>query len=163
MPTPPTMRLLILEDVPEDAELEERALRNAGIAFEARRVDTHADFLEALDSFRPDLIISDYNLPDIDGLTAVRLVRERDAELPILLVTGVLEDEAAVEVVKAGATDYVRKDRMARLPIAVEIALAAAAAQRERRDALRRCSSPRARSRTSTTTRPAAITRQMAT
>jgi PAS domain S-box-containing protein len=136
MPTPPTMRLLILEDAPEDAELEERALRNAGILFQVRRVSTRAGFLDALDSFIPNLIISDYHLPDIDGLTAVRLVRQRDAELPILLVTGVLEDEEAVEVVKAGATDYVRKDRLARLPIAVTGALAAAATQRERREAL---------------------------
>ena len=81
-------------------------------------------------SFHPDLIITDYNLPDIDGLTAVGLVRQRDAELPVVLVTGVLENEAAVAVVKAGATDYVRKDRLARLPIAVETALAAAANQR---------------------------------
>ena len=124
------IRLLILEDVPEDAELEERALRDAGISFLSRRVATHADFMEALDSFHADLIITDYNLPDIDGLTAVRLVRQRDAELPVVLVTGVLGDEAAVAVVKAGATDFVRKDRLARLPIAVESALAAAANQR---------------------------------
>ncbi len=126
----PEMRLLILEDVPEDAELEERALRGAGISFESRRVATHADFLEALNSFHADLIIADYNLPDIDGLTAVRLVRQRDSALPVLLVTGVLDDEAAAAVVKAGATDYVRKDRLARLPMAVEGALAAATTQR---------------------------------
>ncbi len=127
------IRLLILEDVPEDAELEERALRDAGISFLSRRVDTHADFLDALESFHPDLIITDYNLPDIDGMTAVRLIRERDADVPVVLVTGVLEDEAAVAVVKAGATDYVRKDRLARLPIAVETALAAAAEHRDLR------------------------------
>jgi PAS domain S-box-containing protein len=124
------IRLLILEDVPEDAELAERTLRNAGISFRSRRVDTHADFVDALESFHPDLIITDYNLPDIDGLTAVRLVRQRDAEVPVVLVTGVLEDEAAVAVVKAGANDYVRKDRLARLPIAVVTALATAADHR---------------------------------
>ena len=129
-PTAHEIRLLILEDVPEDAELEERALRDAGISFVSRRVATHADFVAALDSFHADLVITDYNLPDIDGLTAVRLVRQRDAELPVVLVTGVLGDEAAVAVVKAGATDFVRKDRLARLPIAVEGALAAAANQR---------------------------------
>ena len=84
------------------------------------------DFLEALDSFGPDFVIADYNLPGFDGLAAVKLVRERDPELPILLVTGYVGDEAAVEVVKAGATDYVRKDRLARLPIAVKAALSAA-------------------------------------
>jgi PAS domain S-box-containing protein len=124
------IRLLILEDVPEDAELSERALRNAGISFLSRRAATHDEFLEALDSFHADLIITDYNLPDIDGLTAVRLIRLRDADVPVVLVTGVLEDEAAVAVVKAGANDYVRKDRLARLPIAVATALAATANQR---------------------------------
>ena len=80
--------------------------------------------------FHADLIITDYNLPDIDGLTAVRLIRLRDADVPVVLVTGALEDEAAVAVVKAGANDYVRKDRLARLPIAVATALAATANQR---------------------------------
>ena len=129
-PVAQEIRLLILEDVPEDAELEERALRDGGFALLSCRVATHADFVAALDSFHADLIIADYSLPDIDGLTAVRLIRERDAYVPVVLVTGALEDEAAVAVVKAGANDYVRKDRLARLPIAVEIALAAAADQR---------------------------------
>ena len=129
------LRLLILEDVPEDAELEQRVLRRAGIAVEAQTVTGRADFVAALATFQPDLIIVDYNLPDLDGLTAVKLVRERDAIVPVLLVTGTLEDEAAVAVVKAGATDYVRKDRLARLPLAAEMAMAGAAAARERRDA----------------------------
>jgi PAS domain S-box-containing protein len=132
---PPTMRLLILEDVPEDAELEQHALRRAGIDFEALTTATKAGFLAALDSFHPDLIIVDYNLPDIDGLTAIRLVRQRDAEVPVLLVTGALDDEAAVEVVRAGATNYIRKDRLARLPIAVKDALEAVAARREKQEA----------------------------
>jgi signal transduction histidine kinase len=133
----PVLRLLILEDVPEDAELEERSLRRAGIHFDALRVESRAGFLEALEKFRPDLIITDYKLPDIDGLSAIRLVRERDAELPIILVTGALDDESAVEVVKAGAYDYLRKDRLTRLPLAVEHALASVAATRSRRAAAR--------------------------
>jgi signal transduction histidine kinase len=131
------IRLLILEDVPEDAELEQRVLTRAGIAFEAFRVGDRAAFLNALETFRPDLIIADYNLPDIDGLTAIRLVRDRDAELPILLVTGALDDEAAAEVVKAGAYDYLRKDRMSRLPLAVEHALAVAETTKARQAAAR--------------------------
>ena len=131
------IRLLILEDVPEDAELEQRVLSRAGIAFEAFRVGDRAAFLRALETFKPDLIIADYNLPDIDGLTAIRLVRERDPELPILLVTGALDDEAAAEVVKAGAYDYLRKDRMSRLPLAVEHALANAETTKARQAAAR--------------------------
>ena len=131
------MRLLILEDVPEDAELEQRVLSRAGIVFEALRVESRAGLLHALETFKPDLIIADYNLPDIDGLTAIRLVRDRDQELPILLVTGALDDEAAAEVVKAGAYDYLRKDRMSRLPLAVEHALASAETIKARRAAER--------------------------
>ena len=131
------IRLLILEDVPEDAELEQRVLSRAGITFEAFRVGDRAAFLRALETFKPDLIIADYNLPDIDGLTAIRLVRERDEELPILLVTGALDDEAAAEVVKAGAYDYLRKDRMSRLPLAVEHALANAETTKARQAAAR--------------------------
>ena len=132
-----TMRLLILEDVPEDAELEQRVLSRAGIAFEALRVDSRVGLSHALETFQPDLIIADYNLPDIDGLTAIKLIRERDPELPVLLVTGALDDEAAAEVVKAGAYDYLRKDRMSRLPLAVEHALASAEATKARRAAER--------------------------
>jgi signal transduction histidine kinase len=133
----PALRLLILEDVPEDAELEERTLRRAGIDFEAVVAANRAGFLQALEKFHPDLIISDYRLPDIDGLAAIRLVRERDSELPILLVTGALDDEAAAEVVKAGAYDYLRKDRLTRLPLAVEHALASVEATRSRHAAAR--------------------------
>jgi signal transduction histidine kinase len=131
------IRILILEDVPEDAELEQRVLSRAGVAFEAFTVDDRAAFLHALETFKPDLIIADYNLPDIDGLTAIRLVRERDEELPILLVTGALDDEAAAEVVKAGAYDYLRKDRISRLPLAVEHALAVAETTKARQAAAR--------------------------
>jgi signal transduction histidine kinase len=131
------IRILILEDVPEDAELEQRVLSRAGVAFEAFTVDDRAAFLHALETFKPDLIIADYNLPDIDGLTAIRLVRERDVELPILLVTGALDDEAAAEVVKAGAYDYLRKDRISRLPLAVEHALAVAETTKARQAAAR--------------------------
>ena len=113
------------------------SLNRAGIAFEACTVDHHAAFLHALETFKPDLIIADYNLPDIDGLTAIRLVRERNPELPILLVTGALDDEAAAEVVKAGAYDYLRKDRMSRLPLAVEHALATAETTKARHAAAR--------------------------
>jgi CheY-like chemotaxis protein len=71
------IRLLILEDVPEDAELEQRVLSRAGITFEAFRVGDRAAFLRALETFKPDLIIADYNLPDIDGLTARAVQRSR--------------------------------------------------------------------------------------
>ena len=127
------LRLLFLEDAHEDAELEQRVLRRAGILFEALLVRDRAGFLRSLQTFQPDLVIADYSLSDINGLSAIELAREWDANLPVLLVTGALDDEAAAEVVKAGAYDYLRKDRLARLPLAIEHALAAAEAVKARR------------------------------
>jgi diguanylate cyclase (GGDEF)-like protein/PAS domain S-box-containing protein len=129
------LRILILEDEPTDAELIERALRKAGLNFVAQRVATRREFVDALDRFKPDIVLSDYKLPDFDGLSAVRLVRERDAQLPIIAVSGAVGDEEAVQLIRAGADDYVLKDRLARLPSAVQRALTEAEGRRARRKA----------------------------
>jgi PAS domain S-box-containing protein len=121
-------RILIVEDMAFDAELIERALREAGLLFETRRVETAPDLIAALQSFRPDVVLSDFNLPRLDGMTALRHVREQDPHLPFLLVTGSLNEETAVECMKAGAADYVLKDRMKRIGPAVRAALAQKAA-----------------------------------
>jgi PAS domain S-box-containing protein len=129
------VRLLILEDSRSDAELEERALRNGGIVIETCVVDTRASFVDALTAFSPDLVIADYNLPEFDGLAAVKLIRERDVELPIILATGGnMGEEAAAGIIKAGANDYIHKDHLQRLPHAVSSALAVAEALRERKE-----------------------------
>jgi PAS domain S-box-containing protein len=126
------IRILILEDTPADADLTERTLRKAGIQFVAERVDMRDDFIRALREFKPEIVLSDYSLPGFDGLSAIKIVREKSADLPVILVTGALGDEAAVEVVKAGANDYILKDRLARLPLAVQRALSAAAEVRNK-------------------------------
>ena len=132
------LRILILEDVPSDAEMVERALRKAGLAFTARRTDTRKGFVEALESFKPDVVLCDYKLPDFDGLSAIKLVREKSADLPVIAVTGALGDEAAVALIKAGANDFIFKDRLARLGAAVEGALTEAAAVHARGEAERK-------------------------
>jgi PAS domain S-box-containing protein len=124
-------RILIVEDAALDAELMERALLEAGLRFETKRVETAPQLLEALESFRPDVVLSDFNLPRLDGMTALRHVREQAPHLPFLLVTGSLNEETAVECMKAGAADYVLKDRMKRIGPAVLAALA----QKEAREA----------------------------
>ncbi len=129
------LRILHLEDVPADAELVERQLRSAGLRFRAEHVATRDAFVRALDEFHPDVVLADYSLPDFDGLSALRLVRERDTDLPIILVTGVLGDEAAVGLIKAGANDFVLKDRLARLPAAVKRAIKEAEQSRARKRA----------------------------
>lgn len=121
------IRILMLEDEAEAAEINARALSKAGLVCHTQRVATRQAFLEALDAFRPDLVLADFKLPGFDGGEALRLLRERHPEIPFILVTGALSDDAAAELIKAGAADFVLKDRLARLGPAVRMALAARA------------------------------------
>ena len=101
--------------------------------FAAQVVAAEADFLAALATFRPDIIIVDYRVPGFGGFEAARITRSKSPGTPIILVTGVLSDEAAAELLKTGIGDYVLKDHLARLPNAVIGALRDAEAARERR------------------------------
>ena len=129
------LRILILEDVPMDAELVEYELERAHIPFEARRVDTREAFLSDLDAFGPDLILSDYTLPRFDGMAALALARERVPTIPFLIVTGSVNEETAVGCMKAGATDYLLKSNLARIGPAIEGALARVRARAEKAEA----------------------------
>jgi PAS domain S-box-containing protein len=117
------LRILILEDVPMDAELVEYELARASIPFLSRRVDSREAFLRELEEFGPDLILSDYTLPRFDGMTALSLARERVPSIPFLIVTGSVNEETAVGCMKAGATDYLLKSNLARIGPAIEAAL----------------------------------------
>ncbi len=117
------IRILMVEDVVTDAELVERELRRAGLPFTSRLVMTEEAFLRDLVDFSPDLVLSDFTLPRFDGMTALRLTRERSPGVPVVIVTGSINEETAVECMKAGAADYVLKDHLARLGPAVEGAL----------------------------------------
>lgn len=116
-------RILILEDQPWDAELAQRMLTDSGVAFTAAVVDTRASFVEQLAAFRPDIILSDYHLPGFSGEDALKIVRQQCPEIPFVIWSGVLGDDAAVELIKQGAADYVLKDRPARLPSVIRRAL----------------------------------------
>lgn len=117
------LRILFLEDVSGDVELETLTLQRARIRCETRCVETRADFLRELDAFNPDLVLSDFTLPSFDGLSALNLVRERQPDLPFIFVSGTIGEERAVEALKNGATDYVVKTNLARLPAVVLRAL----------------------------------------
>jgi DNA-binding NtrC family response regulator len=119
-------RILILEDEIWDAELAERLLTSAGLGFTAVVVDTRASFIRELADFRPDVILSDYHLPGFSGEAALRIAQEQCPDIPFVFWSGVLGDDAAVELIKQGATDYVLKDRPARLPSVIHRALAEA-------------------------------------
>ena len=129
------IKILIVGAIPADAELIEQTLRRAGLSFVAQRVGTQAAFIRALEEFNPDIVLSDCKLPDFDGLAAIERARQKSAELPVILVTDVLGDQAAVELIKAGANDYILKDGLARLPTAVQRALTEAQAVRARKQA----------------------------
>ncbi|MGC8722642.1 MAG: PAS domain S-box protein [Acidobacteriota bacterium] len=129
------LRILLVEDVPTDAALVEREIRKEDLDFVSRRVETREEFLAALEEFEPDLILSDYNLPQFDGLSALRLAGERAPEVPFIIITGSLNEETAVECMKAGADDYILKDRLARLVPAIRGAMEKRRLLAERRQA----------------------------
>ena len=129
--------ILILEDNASDAELVERALRKSGISFVSLRTETKLSFETALKDFQPDLILSDYSLPTYNGRDALEFVKTHFPDIPVIMVTGALGEEAAVELLKAGAKDYVLKDKIARLPFAIERVLAEAENAKARRESER--------------------------
>jgi PAS domain S-box-containing protein len=129
------LEILILEDVEDDARLVEHALRAGGIEFSARRVEAREDFLRALEEQRPDVILADFKLPHFDGRAALKLAGERLPQAPVIIVTGTMNDEVAVELLKQGAADYILKDRLSRLGPAVRRALEEARAKTARCEA----------------------------
>lgn len=129
------IRILILEDNPADAEIMAYELQEAGIAFEHKWVETEADFKKALASYRPDIILSDYDLLKYSGLKALAEAKKHTPHIPFILVTGAVTEERAIEVLTSGARDYVLKTRLSRLAPAVSLALAEAGELKARKKA----------------------------
>jgi DNA-binding NarL/FixJ family response regulator len=117
-----SLRILILEDDPRDAELEAHALRRADPACAVQVVDSRGAFTHALDSFAPDVILSDSGVAGFRALDALRLLQCNLPSSPLLLVSGTLE-QTGTECLKAGAADYVPKAELARLSCAIRLAL----------------------------------------
>lgn len=126
------LRLLILEDREEDAELALRELRKAGFDPSWRRVDDEAGFRHALDPDL-DLILADYHQPSFDALRALKLMQAAGLQIPFVILSGAVGEEIAVAAVREGAMDYVLKDRLARLGTAVTNALEQAELRRRQR------------------------------
>ncbi|MBW8012546.1 MAG: PAS domain S-box protein [Chloroflexi bacterium] len=116
------LRILFLEDNPADFELMIRELESAGYKIDSTRAETEQDFLDNLDS-NIDVILADYTLPQFDALKAIHLLQERELNIPLIVVSGTISEEAAVECIKEGAWDYLLKDRLTRLGPAIEQAL----------------------------------------
>src|SRR6185312_13641331 len=126
------IRILHLEDDPNDSELLSMILSDENIPSEIFRVGNQNDFENALSKDRWNLVISDYSLPSFDGLKALSITRERLGDMPFILFSGTIGEETAIECLKRGATDYVLKQRPARLVAAVR-AIFTTAEERERR------------------------------
>src|SRR6266849_9840536 len=117
------LHVLIVEDSRDDAELILLELREAGLRVDYTMAENREQFRRALQQENIDAIFSDYRLPSWTGLEALQELHDIGRDIPFLLVTGTLGEEAAVECIKQGATDYILKDRMSRLPVALKRAI----------------------------------------
>ena len=127
------LRIVMVEDVESDAELAERELKRAGLAVRVRRVEREEDFRREVGEFRPHVILSDFSMPQFNGMSALRIACEIVPEVPFIFVSGTLGEDYAIRALKNGATDYVLKSNLVRLPPTIERAVSEAAARAERR------------------------------
>ena len=126
------LRVLMLEDSPEDVELIQREIRKAGIEFIAEVSDNKERFLKLFVSFDPDIVLSDHSMPRFNSMEALALTRTIDHTIPFILVTGTVSEEFAVASIKEGADDYILKSNLIRLVPAMRHAIRSREAEREK-------------------------------
>ena len=131
-----TLKLLIVEDMAEDMELIVLALESGGVNFNWDTAETSAECRKLLENCNYDAVLSDYRLPGLNGLEVLKLMQELGQDIPFILVTGSLGEEAAVECIKAGMTDYVLKGRLFRLPTVLERSLQEYKMRRQQQEAI---------------------------
>src|SRR6266478_2682394 len=115
-----TLRVLHVEDSEQDMALIARHLKRAGYELISERVETAETMKTMLGSREWDVVLCDYSMPKFSALEAIGLVRERELDVPFIIISGTIGEEAAVEAMRAGAHDYVLKDNLARLRPVVE-------------------------------------------
>jgi len=130
------LHLLIVEDSPADLNLAIMTLERAGLQFTYDNIETIAECQQCLEQQTYDVLLSDYRLPGFDAYTVLELLQQSKQDIPMILMTGTLGEEAAVECIKAGMTDYVLKDRLFRLPLVLERSLQEVALRRQRQAAI---------------------------
>lgn len=127
-----SLKILIAEDNELDQLLVQRTLSKSDLNYSSVTVDNRAAFLMALENFKPNLILCDYSIPQFGALAALDILQEKKVLTPLIIVTGTLSDEMAVECLKKGAVDYVIKDKIVRLPSAIKNALELTKSQQEK-------------------------------
>ena len=130
-----SLRLLMIEDNPDDEALVLRAIRKGGFNVEHVRVDNREDLLTVLKNRDWDIVLSDYQMPEFNGLAALKIVKQRNKDLPFIVVSGTIGEEVAVEAMRSGAQDYLMKDNLTRLVPAIRRELADADERRALREA----------------------------
>jgi PAS domain S-box-containing protein len=123
IPLERVIRILFVEDVAEDVDLALRKIRKDGLECTTKRVDTEQELIKALKDFKPDIVIADYTMPVFNGLRAYHIYHEFNPFIPFIILTGSINEETAVTCMKAGANDYVLKDNMNRLSLAITEAI----------------------------------------
>jgi signal transduction histidine kinase len=118
-----SLKILILEDNEEDADLITRVLKKSDIIFNSLQVESKESFINALDKYVPDVILSDHSLPGFNSQDAYQIYKKKRLEIPFILVTGTVSEEFAVQCLHAGIDDYILKDNLTRLPSAITHAL----------------------------------------
>ncbi|WP_300566212.1 response regulator [Flavobacterium sp.] len=129
------LKILILEDTLSDVDLLKRELNKSDFNFIFEIVQTRETFENALDSFNPDLILSDFNLPSFDGLSAFHIKQKKSPEIPFIIVSGAIGEEKAVELIKNGVTDYTQKDKLFTLNQKITRALKEVEEKKEKKNA----------------------------
>lgn len=130
------LRILMLEDDATDAELVQRSLRGHDLNPVFQIVSSAAEFSQALEEFKPDVILADNSLPQFDAKEALRFLQEKKVHIPFIMVTGTMSEEFAVHIIKNGADDYILKNSLVRLPSAIQAALRHHEAERARENAI---------------------------
>ncbi|HMH22955.1 MAG TPA: PAS domain-containing protein [Puia sp.] len=131
-----TLKILMLEDSTTDAEIIQRMLKKEKPDIEFNLALDKDAFLNALDQFGPAVILADNSMPEFSAREALRIVHQRSLHIPFIMVTGTVSEEFAADIIKLGADDYILKDRLTRLPAAIDTALKQQRAEKEKRDAL---------------------------
>lgn len=126
--------ILILEHEPDDLELLRYELKKGGLHYSSQVVQKREDFQKALLDFHPDIVLSDYVLPDFDGASAFRITKETAPDTPFIIVSGTIGEENAVDLIKAGVTDYVLKDKLFTIVPKIDRALKESRERQEKKE-----------------------------